>query len=529
MATKAKFDQEIEIYFQLRHAWRKDPRRYVRQRLGVNPTWQQDQILESICPPGSKVSVRSGHGIGKDATAAMIIWWFLETHDYSKCACTAPSSHQLRDILWSELSKWKRRSDSLSEANGFDTLFWLDNMFEINQDIVKDRNAPLEWFAIARTARKENPEALQGLHATDLTIDESGTKVESSGDTSLLFVIDEASGVDDVIFEVAEGALSSHDSRVLMIGNPTRNIGYFAASHKGRRSEYKTLHFRSDESPLVDPDYRPGLVRRFGENSNVVRVRADGEFPKQDDDTLIALEHAEAAISREWNSDERQPTGLKRLGIDVARQGSDRTTFVCRHDFLVTFIEVRNKQDTMQTVGQAIQFAERLQVDDIAVDEIGFGAGVVDRLREVMDERRQKKEWHCTVTGVNVAEAAPIKSQEEDEHGKIPVAQGAKLRDYLWIEAGEWLKNDHPCFVAPQREYCETLAGELSTPTFKLDSNGRIVVESKDDMKKRLGSSNQAGQSPDLADGLNVTFAPMELPPPIIAPPIVEQQSRWSL
>lgn len=497
--ARLRFERERDLYLEIRKLWKLDPERYCRQRLGLNPTWQQRKVLEAIREPGSKVSVRSGHGIGKDAIAAGIIWWFIECHDFSRCACTAPSSHQLRDILWGELAKWKRRSDQIFGRNRDHPTTYLGNLFKLTQDALQDHGSPLEWYAIARTARKENPEALQGLHASDLDIDEAGESITSQGDAALLFVLDEASGIDDVIFEVAEGALSSPDSRVLMIGNPTRNTGYFAASHKHRRQEYKCFHFRSEDSPLVDPDFRAGLVRRFGEGSNVVRVRADGEFPLQDDDALISVEQAEAALYREYDPETRRIRAIKRLGIDVAWKGKDRTAFVIRHDFLVPFIDIKSKQETMTTVGQAVNIAEEHQVEDIAVDVIGFGAGVYSRLVEIMEERKKDNLWHCSVTAVNVAESAPPKNEGDD-------GQASRMRDYLWLQAKRWLREDEPCFNAPVREYCEILAGELCAPTSKRDSNGFIVIESKDTMKVRLN-----GASPDLADALCCTFSPMDI------------------
>src|SRR6187551_2653127 len=109
-AYPAGFAEQYEAYKTLRRLWHGDPERYCRQRLGLNPTWQQRQILDAITPPGAKVSVRSGHNIWKDAIAAGIILWHIETRDFSRCACTAPSGHQLHDILWGELAKWRRRS-----------------------------------------------------------------------------------------------------------------------------------------------------------------------------------------------------------------------------------------------------------------------------------------------------------------------------------------------------------------------------------------------------------------------------------
>jgi len=188
----------------------------------------------------------------------------------------------------------------------------------------------LAWFAVARTSRPETPDALQGFHASDIRVSDDGRSIiETLNDTTrgqIMFVIDEAAGVSDRVFEVAEGALASPNSSLLMGGNPTRGAGYFANSHKQNRADYTTLHFRSGESPLVGKDYRDGLVRKFGEGSNVVRVRADGDFPKSDDDTLIPLDLIEAAIQRERHADGAQ----RRLGIDVARYGDDRTVFILR-------------------------------------------------------------------------------------------------------------------------------------------------------------------------------------------------------
>ena len=142
-----------------------------------------------------------------------------------------------------------------------------------------------------------------------------------------MFVIDEAAGVADNVFEVAEGALASPNSSLLMGGNPTRGTGYFAASHKHNRADYTCCISESSDSPLVAKDYRDGLVRKFGEDSNVVRVRADGDFPRADDDTLIPLDLVEAAISARARSHEAESTPL---GIDVARYGDDRTVFTLR-------------------------------------------------------------------------------------------------------------------------------------------------------------------------------------------------------
>jgi hypothetical protein len=337
-----------EIYLALRALWRANPVLYVRQRFGCEPTWQQTRMLEAICPPGAKVSVRSGHGIGKTSCAAWICLWHLETHDYAKVPCTAPSSHQLRDILWGELTKWRRRADEQSAQRGDHPRLWLTALFKLITDSLYDPGAK-DWGAFARTARKENPEALQGFHAA-----------------ALLYVVDEASGVVDEVFEAAQGALSTPDARVLLVGNPTKNSGHFASTHTHNRGDYTALHFRSQDSPLVDPGYRDRLVRQWGEGSNLVRVRCDGDFPKQEDDVLISLEHTEPCLTRE----RRPEAGPRKLGVDVAWTGADRTALILRQESTVDHIAVFAGRDPMQVAGHVLAVLVPWQVDVVYIDSI---------------------------------------------------------------------------------------------------------------------------------------------------------------
>lgn len=459
----------LDTYLSLREFWRDAPLLYVRQRFAVEPTWQQAQILEALRPEGAKVSVRSGHGIGKTTAAAWAICWHLETREFCKIPCTAPSSHQLRDVLWSELSKWRRRADTVSEARGDPRCVWLSSLFHLLTDTLYDPGAK-EWGAFARTARKENPEALQGFHAEHL-----------------LFVLDEASGVPEEVFEAAEGALSTPGARVLMLGNPTRNTGTFAASHKHNRAAYTALHFRSQDSPLVDVGYRERLVDKWGEGSNVVRVRADGDFPRQEDDVLISLELTEPCTQR----DPRAGEGRRRLGVDVARMGSDRTTLVLRQGSVVDHIAIYAKQETMETVGRIVAVLDPWEVEEVDVDVIGLGAGVYDRLAEL----KRQGQIAADVVAVNVATKAPMVRHPADAKPRL-------LRDYLWLEMARWLREEAPVFCASNRTSNMDLAGELASVGYGLDSQGHLVIEDKDHMRKRLG------HSPDLSDGLGCTFVP---------------------
>ena len=492
-------DWAIE-YAKLRALWRRSPVLYAKQRLGLNPTWQQAQLLRAIAEPEARVSVRSGHSTGKSAAMAAAIWWKLECFDYSKVPCTAPSAVQLRDILWAEIAKWYRASVAAAQAAGMPPAYWLPNLFEVTQDKIFARGAPKEWFAVARTSRPETPDALQGFHASDIRVSDDGRSIiETVNDTTrgqIMFVIDEAAGVSDRVYEVAEGALASPNSSLLMGGNPTRGTGYFANSHKQNRADYTTLHFRSGDSPLVGKDYRDGLVRKFGEGSNVVRVRADGDFPKADDDTLIALDLVEAAIQRERNVE----GGQRRLGIDVARFGDDRTVFLLRAGPNVEKVRIEGRRDAMEVAGIAVQLIKQWKAQMVFVDTIGIGSGVYDRLvelkKEVDSSGNPKIATFVQLVAVNVAEKAPVRSVQVLD----TEAQPYRLRDYLWLEMARWLRDDEPSFAGLDPDTAQDLAGELASVRFAIDSSGRTVIEPKDAMKKR------GLRSCDLADALGATF-----------------------
>lgn len=488
--------EAMEHYLALREIWATDPELYARQRLGMKPTWQQRKTFEAIAPDGAKVSIRSGHGTGKTGTMAAIVLWFLETRDYPKIPCTAPTSHQLRDVLWAEISKWMRKANLMAALHGLPPQLWLGGMFRVTNDRVYDPSAKGEWFATARTSSKDNPDALQGFHAADIEISEDGKSIEHHAEGGqIMFVVDEAAGVPDAVFEVAEGALSSPGARLLMAANPTRSTGYFADSHRHNRGDFTTLHFRSDESPLVDPSYRAKLVRKWGENSNVVRVRADGDFPKQDNDALIALEWAETALERPAHDEHGSD---KRLGVDVARFGDDRSALVLRQGRNVPFIRIESKLDTMALTGLVITTIDAHGGRDEVtayVDVTGLGAGVADRLRE------QK----FKVVEVNFGSASPTRKRHiattKDRQGQDGQdGQGKTMRDFIWLEMGDWFHYEEPSFDGADTQHAEDLAGEVSAARYRIDSSGKVVMEPKDDMKKRLGFS------PDIADGLACTF-----------------------
>ena len=428
------------------------PSEWAREVLGAVPTEQQMQAGRALVER-RRVSIRSGHGTGKSTFMAWCVLWFLSTHFPAKVPCTAPTSHQLDDVLWSELAKWHRIMGERSPQLG-QSFVWSKGAFSLAA-------ATSESFAVPRTARPERPEALQGFHAENI-----------------LFLIDEASGVADAVFEVAEGALSTHGAYVVMCANPTRQSGYFFDSHHKMRAEWAPLHWNGEDSPNVSRQYVENMAKKYGAQSPVYKVRVRGDFVTAADG-VISLELCEAAKIRDVVLNDAAAVVW---GLDVARFGDDSTALAKRQgNWQLEPVREWWGKDTMQTVGllkaewDATPSAKRPKA--INVDVIGIGAGVVDR----------GKELSLPVVGVNVAEAESIR------HGGD--VSFNRLRDELWWRGREWLEA-RDCRLADDDE---TIA-ELTTPRYKFLSSGRIQVERKDELRKR------GVKSPNRADAWLLTM-----------------------
>ncbi len=445
----AKLKQASEKILQ----WKQDPNQYVTEVFGVTPEPWQAEALTALAGHG-RVSVRSGHGVGKSALDAWCVLWYMNTHYPCKIPCTAPTSHQLKDVLWAELAKWHRR---MPEA--------LRKEFAIkasDQDLrMYLTAAPEESFASGRTGRKDNPEALQGFHSENI-----------------LFILDEASGIDDIVFQVAEGALSTPDAKVLMTANPTRTSGYFYDSHHKMRERWHTMRVSCADSTQVSPAYLEDMALKYGVDSNIYRVRVLGEFPTADDDVLIPLDLAMSAVDRDVAPIEVMPV----WGLDVARFGNCRTALAKRRgNTLMRPIQSWHKRDLMEVAGLVLHEYENTPSTEmpaeILVDSVGIGAGVVDRMKEL----------GLPVRGINVGETPSGKDRF------------MRLRDELWWRAREWFET-RTCAIPEDDE----LIGQLSTLRYKISSSGKIQIERKEELLSR------GVNSPDEADAFVLTMAGLD-------------------
>ena len=439
--------------------WRQGgPALFAVEALGVPEKWdpvKREGVTEQQWRASRKLvakrrlSIRAGKGVGKSAFLAWTILWFHSCYFPCKTGCTAPTATQMSDVLWAELAMWHRKLKERLPSLG-DKFNWKTDSFEMSE-------APQESFAVARTARPEKPEALQGLHQKNV-----------------LVVVDEASGVDDAIFEAGRGAMSGSDNFIILASNCTRLSGLFYRTHHELAPLWETEHWDGEESPLQSQTFRDEIIFEYGKDSNYYRVNVKGEFPTSEDDVVIPKSLCESAMKRDV-----KPFGPRVWGVDIARFGSDRCVLVkrCENATLEPHL-TWSGMDTMQSAGRIFKEWKDTPPDQrpnaIIVDVIGIGAGVVDRLQE----------FDLPVIGLNVAESASI----EETY--------MRSRDELWFRARKWLEK-RSCKLLEDK----TLVAELILPKYTFTSTGKIKVESKDEMRKRYP------RSPDVADAFCLTFA----------------------
>ena len=425
---------------------------FVRLILQAEPEPWQEKVLRKLDQGGTRISIRSGHGVGKTTLIAWVILHFVITRIPTKIAVTAPTQGQLIDGLANEVKVWLGVMEDKMPA--------LRGILTANAERVFLTAAPELAFVSYKTARRESPEALQGVHAENV-----------------LLVADEASGVDEAVFEAAAGSMSTAGAITILAGNPTRRQGFFFDTHNRLSEFWHTVKVACTDSSRVSQEYIDG-EKRFGEESNRYRVRVLGEFPLADDDSLIPYYLIAEAAKRDIALANSEPVFW---GLDVARsmQG-DRSALAKRQgNLLLEPVKTWRLPDLMQLVGQVKAEWDRTpkssRPEAIFVDVIGLGAGAVDRLRELQ----------LPVYGVNVAESPSAVN-----------VTAMRLRDELWINMRDWFMTR--TVAGP---FDDELITEISTPGVSYQSTGKMKVEGKAEMRAR------GQRSPDKADALMLTFA----------------------
>ncbi len=447
------FKERIPLY-------QKDPVLFAGEVLRFDPdSWQREALTDLAWNP--KVAIKSGQGVGKTGMEAVALLWFLSCFPYPRVVATAPTKQQLHDVLWSEAAKWQERSPLLKTI-----LKWTKTYIYMT-------GHEKRWFATARTATK--PENMQGFH-----------------EDNMLFIIDEASGVADPIMEAILGTLTGENNKLLMCGNPTRTSGTFFDAFHTDRALYQCRTVSSADSPRTNKSNIDSLIRKYGKDSNVVLVRVYGEFPKQEDDVLIGL----TLIEHGCMLDLAEGLPIKRIsfGVDVARYGRDETVIALNVGGKVTLPPTFRGQSLMTTVGSVIRLYREVISEYPAyrgkifvnIDDCGLGGGVTDRLEEV---KREEKLHRLMIVPVNAAGKVP---DETIKDGKVRARDiYDNMTTYLWGTVKELLMADELSL-----ENDNDMVAQFSYRKYKLTSRGKILLESKEEMKAR------GINSPDRADAV---------------------------
>ena len=362
--TQREVAQEIIEQCAVSRVW------FIKNVLGVPviEPWQLEE-LEALDAGETKISIRSGHGVGKTCFCSWVALHFLLFRDDVKVIVTSPSQKQMTDGLIPEIQKWINKLPK-----------WMAMQLDITSERLTRKPNNKNNFISFRTARKENPEALAGVHAQ-----------------SVLIIVDEASGVDEVIYETGQGALSTVGSIAVLIGNPTKPSGFFFKTHNELSDLWRTRKVSCMDSSRVSEDYIKSQERTYGRDSREFKVRVLGEFPDSGADAVIPRMYVETAQGRDIV---HSRTG-RVWGLDPGR-GGDPSGFIDRTDNAIIDIQEFRYDDVMRVTGKIVQLWNTTPTSKrpifIYVDAIGLGAGIADRLSEL----------ELPVVPVNVAEMASM-------------------------------------------------------------------------------------------------------------------------
>lgn len=392
-------------------------------------------------------AVASGHGIGKSCLVSWLTIWGLCTEVDTKGVVTANTENQLKTKTWAELAKW---------YNSCRYKHWFK--FTATALFSSDPDHERLWRIDMIPWSERNTEAFAGLH-------NAGKRI--------LCIFDEASAVPDVIWEVAEGALTDENTEIIWIvfGNPTRNTGRFRECF----GKFKHRWFRRQVDSRTVPGVNKTQINKwaedYGDDSDFFRVRVKGVFPRAGNRQFIALDVVEKAIERKidiFNSG-----AAKIMSVDVARFGDDQSVVGLRCGRrLEPLIKFRGL-DTMQLSSEISSLINKNNPDAVFVDGVGVGGGVVDRLKSLGFD----------IIDVNAGRAPDIENKDTHFNKRVE----------MWDRMREWL-------IGADIPDDDDLKNDLIGIEYGFDNKMKMQLEKKSDMKKRGLSS------PDCADAVSMGF-----------------------
>lgn len=447
---------------ELLRTYRNDILLFVQEQFETTPDeWQRKALLAFANPDKIvfRLSLQACAGPGKSALLAWCGWWFLCTQGekgvHPKGAAISITQDNLKDNLWSEMSKWQQRSKLCT------------NLFTWTKSRIFSKDHSETWFLSARSfSRKANS-------------DEQGRVLSGIHSKYVLFLIDESGDIPPTVMKSVDQAFSTADKvfgRVIQAGNPTSTDGMLHAAQSSLADQWHVVRITGDpddhdRSPRIDLEWARTQIETYGRDDPWVMSYILGRFPSSGINSLLSGDEVEDAMSRqlfEVDYDFAQ----KRLGIDVARFGYDSTIIFPRQG-LRSFKYVEMRKARTPEIAARVMLAKRKWSSEVElVDGTGgFGAGVIDSLIQ-----------------------GGFSPFEIHFSGKAIDPRYYNKRAEMWFEMAEWIKRGG---CLPK---CNFLKKELTAPTYSFKS-GKLILESKEQIKDRLGFS------PDRADALALTFA----------------------
>lgn len=445
----SKFEQETAI-LQMMEIFYDDPVLFAQVVLNVFPDRQQRRVLRAAYKK-QRTSVRSGRGCGKTWVAAILIWHFLCTRPHAQVYCTAPSAVSALGALWPTVKNVHNLMEPL----------WKD-LFEVQNNTIKNIEHPLTWFCSVRVARQENPEAMAGAHAPHM-----------------MYIVDEASGVTDAIISIISNSLTEDDNRLILLSNPRRLSGaFYESQQRHKRDLYTQLHLSCYESEFITEDkLNSMIVEANGEGTDAHMIEVMGEFPKKEDKCIIDGFLIEAALDRDLPEEDFKDVPVI-WGVDMATS-NDMSVLVKRQgNRVLNDIKRWKLRDTMKVVAKIheeyINTPDGLKPVRINVDSIGIGKGAYDRLKELIG---------ATIVYSAVANKKPFSK-------KYMYNQKSEW----WAEMREWFRDEVE--IPEDKPLIDEITAMHSTPS----GDGRFRTEAKADYIKRFS------HSPDTGDAFAMTF-----------------------
>ena len=434
-------------------------------------TWQQAEIFHAVTSAirwekPKKIAIRSWHGVWKSSSLSRVILWYLFAHYRSIVWCTAPTSDQMYDVLRKELAIriWKlppeikpyfRRSRK-----------YIRIVDPNDTTVYDDEDESNEWntrFARARTASKDRPEALAWLHADDL-----------------MLLWDEASGIDDAVREYSKWALTNDNTLLVMISNPTRTEWYFYDAFHNLSSTFQTLHFNSEQSPIVWEWFIEDIKLEHGEDSDEYKIRVRGDFPDHwdlDDEwwmDLFNLDKIDFIPEEEANI--FNPT---RMWIDPSKEWVDKCPRACRDELILRIVaeKTKNTEKSIANMTATLLYTyDKIDTQDVVYDNFGVWANVWTELALA---------WY-KCTWVNGSDTANDSNTFEN------------IRAEMYWRFAQWLKNGWQ--LVWDRKYRD----DLKMIKYKRNWKWKIQIIPKEKIKKRYW------KSPDRPDAASYTFYRLE-------------------